>query len=67
MTEDTRIAIAIANEHSEKGDWAEVKIPASHAIPTWVHAGVIHSNGDWETHYVSYMIKDGVVVRHVGI
>ena len=70
MITDVIRALEIAEEHLEKGEWVTI----NHDKPThpvWVHVGTVHKLGNgefWrECYHISYMIKDGVSIKHVGI
>lgn len=66
MTTDVVVALEIAEKHLEKGEWVTIKHDKP-TRPTWMYVGTVHSNGFRESHIISYMIKDGVAVKHSGL
>ena len=67
MTPNVAKALELAEPHLEKGEWVLIKPNEKPEIPLWMYVGTVHSNGFQECHHISYMIKDGVAVKHVGI
>lgn len=70
MTTDVIVALKIAEDYLEKGDWVNI-IHDKPTRPVWMHIGTVHKladGSDWrESHIISYMIKDGVAVKHSGL
>lgn len=76
MIKDVILALEIAEDYLEKGNWVRIQPPTrlmvkfsedvgNTALPTWMYIGTIHDDGFLECHHTSYMIHKGVAVKHV--
>jgi hypothetical protein len=66
---DLQLALGLAENHLEKGEWARVDCYPSDEYnpPILVYVGTVHTNGYRECHHSCYTVKNGGAVKHTGI
>ncbi len=66
---DLQLALTLAEDHLEKGEWVRVDCYPDPVInpPVLVYAGTIHTDGTEECHHTCYVVKNGGAIKHTGI